>query len=480
MVTLVQAFAWMLMWRNNRHIAGLGIWTCGIYMLAVAFLLYILRGMIPDALSITVGNICVAVGHALLAMGIADLLERPRPYWVSWLPVPLTAVLWTYWLFTDPGNLGVRVVTSSWFTTLQYGAICWVVLGAERLTLAVRGPLAAVYGFHAGISVVRGIMALHEPVFGDFMASSSGQSFWVLEILLTGIAVAISFSVLLGGRLAVDLAERNLRLAEEVADRRQLQQTLSEALTRESSLRREQRQFITLIGREFQRPLQTISDTGQALQAQIGPLPAIQPRLDAVADAVRRLRLLIETFLLDEKLAGGNLDIRQEPVALAALLRQQALSQAQPMAEQRLQLDLAEPDPLVAGDAAMLAVVFGNLLDNALKYSPPDRPVDVTLVRAGDEAVVTVRDYGIGIPEHELSAVGRRFFRASNAAGVPGTGLGLYGAGRQIQLHGGHFDIQSRPGDGTRITVRLPLLALARQSQNRSADPDAVDGGHAA
>ena len=461
MVTLVQAVAWMLMWRNNRHIPGLGLWACGIYVLACAFLLYILRGTIPDALSVVVGNICIATGHALMVIGIADLLERPRPYWFAWLPVPLTIVLWTYWTITDPGNLGIRVVASSWFSTLQYGAICWVVLGAERLTLTVRGPLAAIYGIHAGLSVLRGIMVLQEPVFGDFMASSSGQSFWVLEILLTGIAVAVSFSVLLGGRLAVDLAERNLRLAEEVADRRQLQQTLSEALTRESGLRREQRQFIALIGREFQRPLQSISDTGQALRAQVGDMPVIQSRLDAVADAVRRLRLLIETFLLDEKLANGNLEIRQEPVALADLLRQQAQSLAQPMAEQRLQLDLADPDPLVAGDAAMLAVVFGNLLDNALKYSPADRSVEVTLVREGYEAVVTVRDYGIGIPERELSSVGRRFFRASNAAGVPGTGLGLYGAGRQIQFHGGHFDIQSMPGEGTCITVRLPLLVLA-------------------
>ncbi|MBX3453888.1 HAMP domain-containing sensor histidine kinase [Ferrovibrio sp.] len=458
-VTVVQAIAWMLMWRSNRSIPGLGLWTCGIYILAAAFLLYILRGTIPDMLSITVGNVGVVLGHAFMIMGIADLLERPRPLFMAWFPVPLVAVLWSYWMATDPTNLGLRVTVSSCMSTIQYSAMCWVILGADRLTLAVRGPLSTVYGIHAGLSLVRAVMTAHEPVFGDFMASSSGQSFWVLEILLAGIAVAVSFSVLLGGRLAVDLAERNLKLAEEVADRRHLQQTLSEALMRESGMRREQRQFIGLIGREFQRPLQTISDAGQELRGQIGEQPVIQPRLDAVADAVRRLRLLIDTFLLDEKLASGTMEIRQDAVAIGALLRQQATSQAQPRAEQRLQLSLAEPDLVVAGDAAMLGVVFGNLFDNALKYSPTDRAVDVTLRREGDEAVVTVRDHGIGIPERELSAVGRRFYRASNAAGVPGTGLGLYGAGRQIQLHGGHFDIQSKPNEGTRITVRLPLLS---------------------
>lgn len=447
------------MWRGNRQIPGLGIWTLGVFIVAVAFLLYILRGSIPDAASVTLGNILVALGHALMVLGVADLLDRPRPVWLAWPPVAITALLWPYWMATDPDNLGIRVIASSWFTAMQYGGMFWVILGAERLTLSVRAPLAAVFGCHAALSVLRSSLTLHAPVFGDFMAGSSGQSFWVLEILLTSIAVAVAFSVLLGGRLAVDLAERNLKLADEVADRRQLQQTLAEALERESDLRNEQRQFITLIGREFQRPLQRIADAGQDLRRHVGGIAAIQPRLDAVAEAVRRLRLLIETFLLDEKLATGNVEMRQEPVALGALLRQLARSQAQPAAEMRLQLRLAEPDSVVAGDAAMLTVVFGNLLDNALKYSPSDTAVEVSLVREDDEAVVTVRDYGIGIPERELSAVGRRFFRASNAAGVPGTGLGLYGAGRQIQLHGGHFDIQSEPGDGTCITVRLPLLA---------------------
>ncbi|MBC7135932.1 MAG: ATP-binding protein [Oceanibaculum nanhaiense] len=109
------------------------------------------------------------------------------------------------------------------------------------------------------------------------------------------------------------------------------------------------------------------------------------------------------------------------------------------------------------GDAAMLSTLFVNLLDNALKYSPADKPVNFELCREGDRAITSIVDQGIGIPPEELEHIGQRFFRASNASSHSGTGLGLHTAMRLVELHEGEMRIDSSQGQGTTILVSLPL-----------------------
>ena len=107
-------------------------------------------------------------------------------------------------------------------------------------------------------------------------------------------------------------------------------------------------------------------------------------------------------------------------------------------------------------DRQHVRYVVVNLLHNALKYSPPGTPVDVTLDSADGAASLEVRDRGIGIPPGELDQLFSPFFRASNAGGFPGTGMGLAIVKKSANLIGARLAVETEAGTGTTFTVEFP------------------------
>jgi signal transduction histidine kinase len=105
-----------------------------------------------------------------------------------------------------------------------------------------------------------------------------------------------------------------------------------------------------------------------------------------------------------------------------------------------------------------LRFVLLNLLTNAAKYSSAGQPIHLRLRRELGTAVVEVEDHGIGIPPEELARVLEPFYRASNALGTPGVGLGLSMAKEFVELHRGTLELRSQLGVGTTATVRFPLV----------------------
>ena len=122
--------------------------------------------------------------------------------------------------------------------------------------------------------------------------------------------------------------------------------------------------------------------------------------------------------------------------------------------------DATEAPLVVEGDELRLAQVVQNLLTNAIKYSPQGGPIAVAVAREGGEARLTVTDRGIGIPQHELPNLFRRFYRVENSdtRGIGGIGVGLYVVKEIVALHGGDVRADSQ-GDGSSFTVVLPALA---------------------
>jgi signal transduction histidine kinase len=111
----------------------------------------------------------------------------------------------------------------------------------------------------------------------------------------------------------------------------------------------------------------------------------------------------------------------------------------------------------VEGDPARLGRVIQNLVGNAVKYSPLGTPITVETRAEGPWATTVVSDRGVGIPADEVPRLCTHFFRASTAVGIPGTGIGLAGSYQIVQQHGGQTAIESALGQGTTVTVRLPL-----------------------
>jgi two-component system sensor histidine kinase KdpD len=113
--------------------------------------------------------------------------------------------------------------------------------------------------------------------------------------------------------------------------------------------------------------------------------------------------------------------------------------------------------PLAPIDLVLIVRVLVNLLDNAIKYSAPGTPIEITAADKGSEIEMSVADRGIGIPPEDLERVFDKFYRVQRAANVGGTGLGLSISKGIVEAHGGRIWAQSREGGGTMVTLALPL-----------------------
>jgi signal transduction histidine kinase len=113
-------------------------------------------------------------------------------------------------------------------------------------------------------------------------------------------------------------------------------------------------------------------------------------------------------------------------------------------------------------DEKLLRHILSNLLSNAVKYSPTGSTVSLLLAERDGQAVIEVRDQGIGIPVQDQARLFESFHRASNVGTRQGTGLGLVIVKKAVELHGGSISIDSKVDAGTRISVRLPLAQTAR------------------
>jgi signal transduction histidine kinase len=114
-------------------------------------------------------------------------------------------------------------------------------------------------------------------------------------------------------------------------------------------------------------------------------------------------------------------------------------------------------DVVVMADRTRMEQVAANLIDNAVKYTPAGGRVEVTVRREGDQAVVAVRDTGVGIPADELPRIWDRLFRGDTSRTERGLGLGLSLVRAIVQAHDGTVDVTSEPGVGSTFTVRLSL-----------------------
>jgi two-component system OmpR family sensor kinase len=156
------------------------------------------------------------------------------------------------------------------------------------------------------------------------------------------------------------------------------------------------------------------------------------------------------------------------PVNLTELLQEvTAVAGESPKANQRrLALNVPQapwPLPTISGDPDLLFLAVHNLLDNALKFAQPGDTVELRAFEDGARVVIEVADTGPGIPESELPHIWEELYRGQGARGVPGSGLGLALVRAITDRHGGQLSIRSRVGQGTVVTLRLPIREVARR-----------------
>jgi signal transduction histidine kinase len=174
---------------------------------------------------------------------------------------------------------------------------------------------------------------------------------------------------------------------------------------------------------------------------------------------VQRLTMLIENILLADRLQPENRMLRLEVVDMAALARGLCESFHFPGAS-RLSIDVREPLPKVRGDRALLEIALQNLMQNALKYSPPERPVHVVLRHTGGIVQVDVIDRGPGVAMADKARIFEKYFRAETASAVAGTGLGLHLSREIAMRHGGDVTLHETGASGSTFRLVLPAAPL--------------------
>jgi PAS domain S-box-containing protein len=248
------------------------------------------------------------------------------------------------------------------------------------------------------------------------------------------------------------------------ADAEAAQRALAEQNERLRELDRLKDEFISLVSHELRTPLTSIRGYLELLlDGGAGELSDDQARFLAVVDRnSKRLMHLVGDLLFLAQIEAGKLALELGEVDLDHLVAE-CMEAAQPMAdEKRITLEASvEPIPRMVGDKGRLGQVLDNLVSNALKFTEVGGTVSVRISSTDDEAIVEVEDNGIGIAEEEQAQLFDRFFRSSEVTerAIPGTGLGLTIAKAIVERHEGSIDVESTPGKGTTMRVRLPVRA---------------------
>ncbi len=226
-------------------------------------------------------------------------------------------------------------------------------------------------------------------------------------------------------------------------------------------------EFVGLISHELRTPLSSILGYLELMRDDDeSPLSVEQLQYLGVAERnAHRLLRLVGDLLFTAQVSSGKFPLTISQVMLGETISAAVLSATPGAVAAGVELitELPADELMVRGDAVRLGQACDNLISNAIKFTPRGGRVTVSLEHRGGEAVVVIRDTGIGIPESELDQLYARFFRASTATrnAVPGVGLGLTITKAIVTAHGGELDVESEEGVGTAFIMALPLPQVA-------------------
>ena len=247
--------------------------------------------------------------------------------------------------------------------------------------------------------------------------------------------------------------------------RQQQEALLQELRATQAELQRSLRmrdEFMSMVAHELRTPLNTLFLETQmrTLNLERGNLAAFAPEKlpKMVARDARQIRSmvrLIDDMLDVSRISSGKLSIRREPVDLAALVRRVAEDLAPGPDQLRVQV---QEDACIEGywDGFRVEQIVVNLISNALRYGD-GKPVDISLAKTRNSAVIEVRDHGIGIVAKDQERIFDAFERVMHQDRTGGLGLGLFITKQLVDAHGGAITLQSQPGHGALFSVTLPL-----------------------
>ncbi|MBW2120678.1 MAG: HAMP domain-containing protein [Deltaproteobacteria bacterium] len=320
--------------------------------------------------------------------------------------------------------------------------------------------------------------ALIGPTGGEGIFSMQDRSFratvnrWLWGVVFVSGGIALLMSLGMARRLSRPIhglteAARRLRegdLSQRVkpVGRDEISQLagafnhLAESLERQEEFRK---RLTGELAHELRTPLANLQTHIEALLD--GVLAPTSENLNSVHEEILRLGRLVGSLEELTRAEASSLTLKRKETDLGVLV-ERITGQFDPLfLEKGVRLTRSLPDSSLCAclDGDKISQVIGNLLSNALKFTPRGGRVEVALEEQGGEVRILVRDTGVGIPEKDIPFIFERFFRGKNGGdrAARGSGIGLTIARELAQVHGGRIEVKSHPNRGTEFTVRLPL-----------------------
>ncbi|MDB6027397.1 MAG: hypothetical protein JWM68_3620, partial [Verrucomicrobiales bacterium] len=257
-----------------------------------------------------------------------------------------------------------------------------------------------------------------------------------------------------------------LGMMVDISQRKQAEAEVHRALAREMELSQLKSNFVSMVSHEFRTPLGIIQSSAELLRDFYSRMlpDEREEQLESIARNTRRMAGMMEEILVLSRLDAGKLDFHPTALDLNAFCRR-VLHEVLSATNRRCPIELAlgSVPTQAQADEQLLGHIFTNLLSNAVKYSEPGTTVRFAVERDGADAVCTIRDQGIGISEEDQQQLFKAFHRGGNVGTRPGTGLGLLLVKRCADLHGGKLQVKSKVGEGTTVTVRLPVFGKNKE-----------------
>ena len=246
------------------------------------------------------------------------------------------------------------------------------------------------------------------------------------------------------------------RYDDEIGDLTDALNDMSLKIKQAESMKNE---FISSVSHELRTPLTAINGWAETIMnGEVRDAGDVKKGMGIIVSEARRLTNMVEELLEFSRIEDGRFTLSIEPMDIKAELEDAVYTYREFFRREGIELNHSDCEnefPPLSGDPERMRQVFSNLLDNAAKHGGSGKRIDTAIFPEGDQVVITVRDYGPGIPEEELPHVKYKFYKGSSKA--RGSGIGLAVCDEIVGRHNGTLEIGNAEGGGCIVTIRLPV-----------------------
>ena len=245
------------------------------------------------------------------------------------------------------------------------------------------------------------------------------------------------------------------RYADEIGE---LAETINELSSKISQNEKMQAEFISQLSHELRTPLTVINGWTETLLADEAMDADTRQGMKIISSEAKRLTEMVMELLDFTRMQDGRMTLNVEPTDIRMEFEDTVFMYSSRLAQDGIILEYLDTDediPEIPCDPQRLRQVFLNILDNAAKHGGAGKRIEASMGINPDHVIITIRDFGPGIPEDELPLVKKKFYKGSSS--VRGTGIGLAVCDEIVEMHGGELILANADGGGTEVTVKLPI-----------------------